>query len=195
MGEILPYRPPRARAEWTAYLGMVIFLGSWAMMFGSLFFAYGMVRARSSAWPPPDLPELPVAVGAVNTVVLAFSSAILQLTVRNLRRGQSRFVAWGIAASTLLGAAFLAIQVSSWRRLLDDGLTPSGGPYPSVFYGLTCFHGLHVLIGIVALGWLTGNAFAGKYSAARFLPLRLWTLYWHFVGAVWLAMFLVVYVL
>src|SRR5258707_1077465 len=96
MGEILPYRPPRARAEWTAYLGMVIFLASWAMMFGSLFFAYGMVRARSVAWPPPDLPEMPVGVGAVNTVVLAMSSTILQLTVRNLRLARLRFVAWGI---------------------------------------------------------------------------------------------------
>ena len=195
MGEIVPYRPPRARAEWTAYLGMVIFLASWAMMFGSLFFAYGMVRARSIAWPPPDLPQMPVVLGAVNTLVLGTSSAVLQVTLRNLRLGRLRFVAWGIGLSALLGAAFLTAQVMSWQRLLDEGLSPRGGPYPSVFYALTCFHGLHVLVGIVALGVLSGNAFAAKYSAARFLPVRLWTLYWHFVGAVWLVMFVAVYVL
>jgi cytochrome c oxidase subunit III len=195
MGAIVPYPPPRARQEWTAYLGMVIFLGSWAMMFGSLFFAYGMVRARSNEWPPPDLPELPLLVPGVNTAVLAASSVILQLGVRALRLGKMRWVAPALAASLALGALFVALQILMWRSLFEEGLTPAGGPYPSVFYALTCFHALHVLVGIGALGWLCRGAFVGKYSAARFLPVRLWTLYWHFVGAVWGIMFVTVYVI
>jgi heme/copper-type cytochrome/quinol oxidase subunit 3 len=51
---------------------------------------------------------------------------------------------------------------------------------------------LHVLVGIGALAWLTRGALRGKYSAARFLPVRLWTMYWHFVGVVWGAMFVAV---
>ena len=78
MGAIVPYPPPRARQEWTAYLGMVIFLGSWAMMFGSLFFAYGMVRARANEWPHRS-PRAAVALAGLNNAVLAASSAILQL--------------------------------------------------------------------------------------------------------------------
>jgi heme/copper-type cytochrome/quinol oxidase subunit 3 len=173
---------------------MVIFLASWAMMFGSLFFAYGMVRAHAPEWPPSDLPTLPVALPAVNTVVLAVSSVVMQLVVRGLRLGQSRLAGPGIAFAALLGTVFLGLQVTMWRSLFGDGLTPQGGPYGSVFYALTCFHALHVLVGIVALVWLAKGALAGRYSAARFLPVRLWTLYWHFVGAVWLAMFVTVYV-
>ena len=89
MGAIVPYPPPRARQEWTAYLGMVIFLGSWAMMFGSLFFAYGMVRARSDAWPPPDLPELPLGLPG-----LQHGSA---------RREQRPLAAWGAMAAQRQG--------------------------------------------------------------------------------------------
>ena len=194
MGAIVPYPPPRARQEWTAYLGMVIFLGSWAMMFGSLFFAYGMVRARSNAWPPPDLPELPLALPGLNTAVLAASSVILQLGVRWLRLGKLTRVGPALAASLALGTLFVSLQAVTWRSLFEEGLTPSGGPYPSVFYALTCFHALHVLVGIGALAWLCRGAFVGKYTAARFLPVRLWTLYWHFVGAVWGIMFVTVYV-
>jgi heme/copper-type cytochrome/quinol oxidase subunit 3 len=193
MGEIVPYRPPRARAEWTAYLGMVIFLASWAMMFGSLFFAYGMVRARSTAWPPSDLPRLPLGLPGINTAVLAVSSLLVQSVVGALRRGRAALAGPLLGCAAILGSVFLAIQISTWRSLYGDGLTPQGGPYASVFYALTCFHALHVFVGIVALGWLAINAFAGKYSAARFLPVRLWTLYWHFVGIVWVAMFVTVY--
>jgi len=194
MGEILPYRPPRAREEWTAYLGMVIFLASWAMMFGSLFFAYGMVRARSNEWPPADLPSLPLVVPAINSVVLVLSSAVLQLVLVALRRGKAQLAGPGLGLTAVLGMVFLGLQITTWRSLFDDGLTPQGGPYASVFYTLTCFHALHVLVGILALGWLCRGALAGRYSAARFLPVRLWTLYWHFVGVVWLAMFVTVYV-
>jgi cytochrome c oxidase subunit III len=195
MGAIVPYPPPRARQEWTAYLGMVIFLGSWAMMFGSLFFAYGMVRARANAWPPPDLPELPLVLPGVNTALLAASSVILQLGVRSLRLGKMPWVGPALGASLGFGVIFLSLQTVTWRSLFEEGLTLAGGPYPSVFYALTCFHALHVLVGIVALAWLCWGAFSGKYSAARYLPVRLWTLYWHFVGAVWGIMFLTVYVL
>jgi cytochrome c oxidase subunit 3 len=193
MGAIVPYRPPRAREEWTAYLGMVVFLASWAMMFGSLFFAYGMVRTRSNAWPPPDLPALPLVVPAINTAILAVSSVVLQLSLGAVRAGKVARLGQGLLASAILGSAFLGLQIVTWRRLLDEGLTPQGGPYPSVFYALTCFHALHVLVGIVALAWLCRSAFVGKYSAARYLPVRLWTMYWHFVGVVWAAMFVTIY--
>jgi cytochrome c oxidase subunit III len=194
MGEIVQYRPPRAQAEWTAYLGMVVFLASWAMMFGSLFFAYGMVRARSTDWPPPDLPTLPLFLPGINTALLAASSAALVLVVRGMRLGRAKLAGPGLGLVALLGAVFLGLQISTWRGLYGEGLTPQGGPYASVFYALTCFHALHVLVGVIALAWLCKNALAGRYSPARYLPVRLWALYWHFVGVVWVAMFVSVYV-
>ena len=104
------------------------------MMFGSLFFAYGMVRARSSEWPPSDLPSLPLVVPAINSVVLAISSAVLQLVLRALRRGKSRLAGPGLGLTAALGMVFLGLQIKTWRSLFDDGLTPQGGPHASVFY-------------------------------------------------------------
>ncbi|MCK6589736.1 MAG: hypothetical protein L6Q76_19365, partial [Polyangiaceae bacterium] len=51
---------PNEKQEFTASLGMIIFLASWGMMFSALFFAYGFVRARALMWPPPGVPELPI---------------------------------------------------------------------------------------------------------------------------------------
>jgi cytochrome c oxidase subunit III len=179
--------------EVNSWLGMVIFLGSWAMMFAGLFFSYGLVRARAPAWPPADQPPLPLLVPGLNTAVIAASSAAVALALRSFRARRRRAVAWSLTVATALGVAFLVLQAVVWVRLWREGLVPSGGPYPSVFYGLTALHALHVLVGLGALAWLTARAF-GARGAAR-LTVRLWGMYWHFVGTVWLVLYGTVYVI
>jgi len=175
--------------EVTSYVGMTVFLGSWAMMFAALFFSYAVVRAHAPAWPPPGSPALPVLVPGLNTLVVAASSAAVAVGVRAhaLRRRSAPALALGAA----LGALFLGLQLLVWIRVWQSGLVPSGGPYPSVFYALTVFHALHALVGIAALAVLAARGFAGR--AASRSAVRLWGMFWHFVGAVWCALYAAVY--
>lgn len=191
---ILPFRPARARKDATAWMGMVVFLGSWAMMFAALFFAYGMLRARMPAWPPPDLPALPLLLPAANTLVIAASSLALQRALSAARAGRLAAVKTALGAALVLAAGFIGLQVHLWRGLWQAGLRPDQGPYPSVFYALTLFHALHVLVGVVALVFLLAGAVRGAHQPGRHLALRLWTSYWHFVGAVWLLLFVTLFV-
>lgn len=185
----------RRRDEATATIGMVVFLASWAMLFAGLFFSYGLLRARTPVWPPLDQPPLPVLLPGVNTAVAALGSGAVILALHLLRAGHLRRGSWALAASSVLGAVFLALQVMVWVGLYRAGLVPSGGPYPSVFYGLTFVHALHVLVGIAALAWLAVRGFSGAVTAHRHLSVRLWGMYWHFVGLVWLVLFATVYVI
>jgi cytochrome c oxidase subunit 3 len=164
--------------ERTALMGMAIFVASWAMLFAALFFAYGLGRVRAVVWPPADLPPLPLVLPALATLVLGASSWALH-------RGAPRANAAGRAA--VLGLVFLILQAIVWRQMLLSGLRPQAGAYASYFFALTIFHALHVLVGLVALGWLA--------LRPRPLSLRLWTIYWHMVGVIWGVMFLVVYVI
>jgi len=159
--------------ERTALMGMAIFVASWAMLFAALFFAYGLSRLRAHVWPPADLPPLPLALPALATLVLAGSSAAL-----HRRR---------VPLAAALGVGFLVLQTIVWRQMALAGLYPQAGAYASYFFALTVFHAVHVLVGLVALGWLAVRP--------RPLPLRLWTIYWHMVGVIWGVMFLLVYVL
>jgi len=181
--------------EVTATVGMVVFLASWAMLFAGLFFSYGLLRARTPVWPPLDQPPLPILLPAVNTAVVALGSGAVILALRFLRLGRLRRGSWALAASAGLGTVFLALQVVVWAGLHRAGLVPSGGPYASVFYALTCVHALHVLVGIAALAWLATRGFAGTVTAHRHLPVRLWGMYWHFVGLVWLVLYSTVYLI
>ncbi len=179
------------RDENTAKLGMWIFLGSWAMLFAGLFFTYGAIREATARWPPAGLPRLPLGLPALNTLALLASSALLQLGLSRTRRGERAALA--VFGAFSLGLIFLSLQLVVWTQVWKSGMTVTGGPYPSVFYGLTAFHALHVLVGLAALFVLWIGCASGRIGAARHLALSLWTLYWHFVGAVWLIIFASVY--
>jgi len=180
--------------EGTALLGMVVFVASWAMLFAGLFFAYGLVRARSLSWPPADLPRLPRGLAALATLVLGLASAALQRALRAARQdrpGARR----AIAGAAGLGLAFVALQLTSWVRVWSAGLRPEAGTYGSTFFGLTVFHALHVLVGLGALAFLGLRSARRPFRAGDHLPLRLWTIYWHMVGIIWGAIFVLVYLL
>jgi cytochrome c oxidase subunit III len=180
----------RGRQDATARVGMLVFMGAWLMLFAALFFVYGAVRARAPAWPPPGAPRLPRLVPGLATAVLAASSVLVGSARRALQAGRPRAAGGSLGLGAALGAAFLVMQAAVWSDLWRAGLVPSGGPYPSVFYGLTTLHGLHVLVGLAALAILAARAAAGRAAPLR---VELWGLYWHGVGAVWLALYAAVY--
>jgi cytochrome c oxidase subunit III len=177
--------------ETTALLGMTLFLASWAMLFAALFFSYGLVRLRAPAWPPADLPALPLALPAVATGLLALASLVLERARRAPRMDGAAPVG-SIAIAALAGGFFLLVQLQVWQRLWEQGLRFSSGPYGSVVFGLTGFHALHVLVG---LGGLAGLMVTARLGRLRPLALRLWTLYMHLVGVLWALMFVSLYLL
>lgn len=194
MGSVVELRPNQ-RAEFTASLGMIIFLASWAMMFSALFFAYGFVRARAVMWPPPGVPVLPVALPAVNTVILLVSSFTFARGLRELKRGRRRALSAWVAVTFVLGAVFLALQISVWRSVAAAGLLFNASLYGSIFYGLTTFHALHVAVGLLILLWVFARSFGRAYSEHNYINIRLCTMFWHFVDVVWVLMFVSIYLL
>jgi heme/copper-type cytochrome/quinol oxidase subunit 3 len=183
------YRRRGRGDDHTARIGMAVFLGSWAMLFVGLFFAYAFVRARASVWPPLDAPPLPRLIPGLNTVAIALSSAAVARAVRAQALGRGSAVVRNLAAAVGLGTAFLVLQSVVWRGLWRQGLVPSGGPFPSVFYAFTAFHALHVLVGLAALAGVAVRA----RSRAGAPSVRLWGWYWHFVGVLWVTLYVTVY--
>jgi cytochrome c oxidase subunit 3 len=194
MADIIPYRSPQTAQRTTAYIGMFLFIGAWGMMFACLFVAYAALRIGTPFWPPAGQPALPLGLTGLNTMIIAASSAALEAGLWAIRRGKPRALAPALLATALFGAAFLWIQYGVGAELWFAGLRPGDGPYAAVFYGLAGIHGAHVAVGLVALLWLCVRAAMGAYNAPQHLPVRLWSMYWHFVGAVWVLMYLVVFV-
>ena len=192
---------PTDRREIDARVGMAFFLGSWAMVFLTLFFSAAVLRLRSEIWPPLGSRPLPLAIPAVNTALLALSSLAVHRGVRAVDRGAAREAALPLGAALLCGTAFLGLQVQSWVGLWGSGVRMQDGTYESLFWALTTFHGLHVLAGLAALVALLPVARrAWSDPAANDAPVRdrirvhASAMFWHFVDVAWLATFLVIYV-
>jgi heme/copper-type cytochrome/quinol oxidase subunit 3 len=176
--------------ETTAVLGMTIFIASWAMLFASLFFAYALTRLRAPFWPPLDQPALPLGLPAAASLQLLLATVALVVAGRQQTQGVpvTRLLLIALGGELL----FLVLQLLVWRSCWRAGLRPETGTYASVFYGLTVFHGLHVLVGAGALAALVLRSTRGRLSG---VSLRLWTLYLHMVAVLWAIMFVAVYLL
>jgi cytochrome c oxidase subunit III len=175
--------------------GMVIFLGSWAMMFGALFFSYAVLRIGAVVWPTPGFARLPLGLPGINTLLLLTSSWTLARAQSHSRRGQLRRCRYELLRTLALGVVFVALQCKVWADLWRSGLRLDSGAYGGTFYVLTVFHLLHVLVGMGLLARLVGPLLRRVPVAPGRVSILLAAMFWHFVGCVWLAMFVAVYVL
>ena len=172
-----------------ATLGMVFFIGSWSMAFGALFLSFLVLRQKIDVWPPPDIVLPSFNVAAAGTLVLALSSLCLHRAVLRIRSGQQGYKsAW--ALGILLGLVFAGLQGWLWYGLMLAGRTQSSGLYETLFYGLTWVHALHVGIGLLVLLWSQVGLAAGRYGAHHSSTVGNAAIFWHFVGVVWLVLFL-----
>jgi len=186
---IAPEHGPSA-AQW----GMISFLLSEVAFFSTLIVTYvAFIGADSSGPTPAEALSLPVVIGT--TICLLSSSYVIHLAEGALARGdQSGFCRlWG--ATVALGVAFLAGTAFEWHDLIvDKGLTISRNLFGTTYYTLVGFHGLHVACGAVAMSIVLGLALRRQVTEKNRTGVQLVAWYWHFVDAVWVVVFLVVYV-
>jgi cytochrome c oxidase subunit 3 len=161
--------------------GMVLFLASELMFFGGLFAAYFTLRSLAETWPPPDVHlDLPLTV--VATVVLTSSSATMHAAVSTSRR-ERRATPW-LLVTFALGAAFLTIKAYEFA-VATFGV--GSHAYGSLFFTMLGAHALHLLVGMALLLVVVARPLLPRAEAVG--------MYWHFVDAVWLAIFGTVYLI
>ncbi len=186
--------PPAAGAFVSnARIAIAMLLGAETMFFTGLIGAYLVLRGASPLWPPPGLPRLPVAVTWANTLVFVISCVTMQRAAVAAAKRSPLRLERSLTITALLGTVFLTVQGSEWLRLIYHGLTVSAGVYGSTFYTLIGVHGLHVLAAVIWLLWVLARARGNRFSAANAAAVDLVRIYWHYVGAVWLILFPLVY--
>jgi len=175
-------------------LGMLLFIASEAMLFGSFFavlFFDRVVNPATTQWPPAPF-EFPVFVAGVNTCILVTSSFTMHWAVQSIRRNDRNGLRAGLVLTILLGSAFLITQMVEYAHV---GFNTSDGAFASTFFGLTGLHGAHVFIGLSLLMFAAVRSFRGHYSPEHYHGVEIPGIYWHFVDVMWIVVYTVVYLL
>ncbi|MGY6157479.1 cytochrome c oxidase subunit 3 [Paraburkholderia graminis] len=174
----------------SGWWGMMATVATEASLFGYLIFSYLYLASQTEQhWPPEGLPK--IGIGGLNTCVLLVSSVFVWQCERLVRRRRKRWAVASMAVAIMLGVVFIGIQLREWRHH-PYGI--STHQYGSLYFTITGFHLIHVIIGLIVLVFLLIWTALGYFDEKRCAALRIGGLYWHFVDVVWLFIFTTLYI-
>jgi cytochrome c oxidase subunit III len=218
-----------------AKLGMWLFLVTEILLFGGMFVAYGIYRAKYPELFAEASTQLDTMMGAFNTLVLLGSSLTIAWSVRAAQMDNRKLLTGLLATTVLLAGVFMVVKYFEYTHKFDLGILPGanfvyaeGTPFTlqgletqartavagaegyladhgltnqraglffSIYYIMTGIHGLHVLIGMIAISVLALQAWKGKFTSAWYTPVENTALYWHVVDIIWIFLFPLMYLI
>jgi cytochrome c oxidase subunit III len=182
--ESLPYR---------GRVGILALILTESAFFSIFVVAYIFYIGKSLTGPfPRDVLSVPI----INTICLLSSSITIVIAVRALRTGSIlNFAAWWFVTFAL-GFEFMIGTAIEWHRLIyHEGLTIHTNLFGTTYYSLVGLHALHVTIGLLLILLVLIFTLTGKMSERHAERTEILSWYWHFVDAVWVVVFITVYVI
>ncbi len=164
---------------------------SMTMMFAGLTSAYVVSRARED-WVSFELPS----AFYISTLFILMSSLSFFLAKKTLLKGDQGKTTSLLALTLLLGLGFVFYQFNGFNQLIQAGLYttgPQSNVASSFLYVITGAHLLHIFAGIIVLIRVLYRNMTGKYTVDNHLGFSLGSIFWHFVDALWVYLFIFFY--
>ncbi len=176
-------------------LGMWLFLATELLLFGGLFTAYTIFRAKYPALFEEQHLVLNKTLGALNTVILIFSSLTMAMGVTSIQRGNRKLLTIFLAITILCGLLFGFNKYIEYSAKLHHHIYPSTSIFFALYFMMTGLHMLHVLAGVIVLTVLLVLNLRGKFSESYNGPVEIGGLYWHLVDLIWIYLFPLLYLI
>ncbi|HKU16067.1 MAG TPA: cytochrome c oxidase subunit 3 [Steroidobacteraceae bacterium] len=193
------------QAREAARLGVWVFLATELMFFGPLFFGYAWGRLKLGAGFAAASGHTDIMIGTTNTAVLLTSSLFMALAVRAIEIGKRRAATRCLWITAALGASFLGLKAFEYLKEWHEQLIPwldfrfeppalrnGAALFYFLYFGMTGLHALHLTIGIGIVCTFARRLRSHSPAAMR-AQLEGAALYWHFVDAIWVVLFPLIY--
>ncbi|AMQ57809.1 cytochrome c oxidase subunit 3 [Algoriphagus sanaruensis] len=169
---------PKKFALWLFMVTVVMLFAAWTSAY--------IVRQAEGNWLDYDLPE----IFWLTSGIVVLSSITLQWAYFSAKKDNFVQLRLGMVLTVILGISFLIGQWYSWIALVDRDVFFVGNPAGSFLYVLTGMHGLHLISGLIFLIIVLISSFQFKVHSKAMVPMEMLTTYWHFLGGLWLYLFL-----
>ncbi len=188
-----------------AKIGVWLFLFSELLLFGGMFIVYSVYRYQHQEDFHIAAKELNTLIGTFNTIVLLTSSLTMALSIAAIQQGKRVLSIIFQVATLLLGFGFLINKFFEWSLKIHHGIYPgselllekSNGQilFYGLYYVMTGLHGLHIIIGMAVIGYMTIQTVNNKINASNYVRLEGAGLYWHLVDIIWIFLFPLFYLI
>jgi heme/copper-type cytochrome/quinol oxidase subunit 3 len=172
-------------------LGLLLFIGSESLVFGAVIVMYVLSQGHQGHPNPQE--TLSAGRMVPFSIALWLSSAAIAMCPGRVARGDQGGMRLWLGATIVLGAIFLAGELMEWLDLFGEAITAANNVWSSAFFTLTGIHGLHVIVGLLMMLALIGASFRVPIPHSGESSLELVSVYWHFVDAMWIVIYGVVY--
>jgi len=190
-----------------AKLGVWLFLCTEILMFGGLFVGYSIYHNLFPDMFAEGAKFLDWKLGAVNTIVLLFSSYTMAMAIHHAQKNEQAKCVTKLILTIICGIIFMGIKYYEYSHKFHMGLFPGSffayegaqasnlAMYFSFYFLMTGLHGLHVVIGLGLIIWVLLKARKGEFGPEYFTPLEGVGLFWHLVDLVWIYLFPLLYLI
>jgi len=187
-----------AKQEHAVRFGMWVFLMSELLLFAGLFALYTAYRAEYSADFAAAYEHNWLALGSLNTVILIVSSFTIAWSIHCVRHDRHRAAVWMLAITMVCGVLFLVFKGIEYADHFEHGIFPGefyafaemptygARMFFTLYYFMTGLHAIHMIAGLIVVGWLTTRVVRRKTTRYRHADLELGALYWHLVDSIWI---------
>jgi cytochrome c oxidase subunit 3 len=188
----------------SAELGIWIFLATELMFFGPLFLAYAILRTASPDAFAAASRHTDIVIGTANTAILLTSSLLAALASRSAQIGRRRTAMACLWSTALLGTVFLVLKGFEYLHEWQEHLVPwlgfrfesthavGASQFFFLYFATTGLHALHLTIGIGVVACFAWQLRTRSPGAMR-MRIEIGALYWHFVDAIWVVLFPLLY--
>ncbi|HMU41710.1 MAG TPA: cytochrome c oxidase subunit 3 family protein [Ignavibacteriaceae bacterium] len=193
------------RDDVASRMGMWLFLFTELLLFGGMFFIYSVYRFTHQADFHLAAKELNTVMGTFNTAILLTSSLTMALSIAAIQKKNKNLSIFFQVITIVLALSFMVNKYFEWTAKFHHGIFP-GSPelldkpngeilFFGLYYVMTGLHGLHVIIGMILIGYMTRLTKKEIITSESFVKLESAGLYWHLVDIIWIFLFPLFYLI
>lgn len=174
--------------------GFWVYIMTDCVLFASLFAIYAVLHGNTFGGPAGhDIFKAPyVLTETLLLLTSSFTCGLAMLAVRSRDRDQT--LLW-FGITFLLGLAFLLLELTEFRHLVQEGSSWRRSGFLSAFFTLVGTHGLHITIGLIWMAAMSGKVWVKGFSRATVRRLTMLSLFWHFLDVIWIFIFTIVFMM
>lgn len=176
-------------------LAMWFFILAELTVFAIFFIGFAVTRQLYPDMFQQGQAYLHPVAGGINTIALISSSCLVALSLNALKQSRQSYAAALLFGALLMASVYLAVKSWEYNELIQLGFGLSTNTYFTLYFLITAFHFMHVILGMVILGFIALKTLKGAYQGTSLSGFESGACYWHMVDLVWIILFPLLYVI